>query len=349
MKKILQALLLIVFQLSLAQNTFKASFENSIRPSKEQIRIDVFDDLGNTGYLPVSIVKGSTKGPIFTIIAGVHGFEYPPIIATQQLLQEIDTAKLKGTLIFIPIANRGSFYSRTPFMNPQDNVNLNNAFPGNSTGTITQRLANVITKNIIPVTDVLLDIHGGDAPEDLLSFICYYDNKNRPKQTQKARELSEKSGFEYVVSYPYTIADNEPAKYTFKQAVQDGKVGLSMESGKLGNVHEEAVALIKNGVYNILAEMNMYGHSTLHSPNFTKLNDQVYISSKVQGIFYSSYKAGDFVTEGELIGYTTDEFGTVIEEYKASKTGIILYMLKTPPVNIGDTVMCLSSYLKENE
>jgi len=101
-----------------------------------------------------------------------------------------------------------------------------------------------ITENIIPASDVFLDIHGGDAPEDLLPFICYYNNKNRPAQTQLAKELSDASGFEYVVSYPYTITDEEPAKYVFKQAVQDGKTGLSIEAGKLGIVQEEAVNLI---------------------------------------------------------------------------------------------------------
>jgi predicted deacylase len=77
---------------------------------------------------------------------------------------------LKGTLIVVPIANVGSFYKRTPFVNPSDHKNLNNAFPGSETGTITEQIANYITKQIIPQSDVFLDIHGGDANEDLLPF-----------------------------------------------------------------------------------------------------------------------------------------------------------------------------------
>lgn len=347
----LRIVILAFFSLQLVypQNTFQDLFEVKTGSYKENIKIEVEDDDGNKGYLPVSVVKGKKPGPTFTIVAGVHGFEYPPIIATQHLIKEIAIDSLSGTIIFIPIANRGSFYSRTPFINPEDKVNLNNAFPGNPKGSITQRLAHIITKNIIPVSDVFLDIHGGDAPEDLLPFICYYNNKNRPKQTQMVKVLSEASGFEYVVSYPYTISDDEPAKYTFKQVVQDGKVGLSIECGKLGNVQEESVSLIKKGVYNMLAEMKMYGKAIETNTEITRLNDQVYISSKQKGLFYSSHKAGDTVKKGAIVGYTTDEFGVVIEEYRASKTGIVLYMLATPPINVGDTVMCLSSYVKENE
>jgi predicted deacylase len=343
--------LTIVFSLQpiVSQKSFESVFLNAERSSKTTMHIDVSDNLGNKGYLPVSIFKGKTEGPVFTIAAGVHGYEYPPIITVQQLMQEIDETKLAGTIIFIPIASRGSFYNRTPFKNSEDNVNLNNAFPGNPDGSITQRTAHIITKDIIPVSDVFLDMHSGDAPEDLLPFICYYNNKYKPEQTQKAKRLSEVSDFEYVVSYPYTITDDEPAKYMFKQAVQDGKVALSTECGRLGNVTQKEVDFTKNAVYNMLAEMQMYGKKNTSARAITRLNDQVYIRSSAKGFFYSSLKAGDTVEKGAVVGYTTDEFGETIETYHATKTGIILYMLATPPINEGDTLMCLSSYEQKNE
>ena len=61
-----------------------------------------------------------------------------------------------------------------------------------------------------------------------------------------ARRLSDISGFQYVVSYPIPF-NEEPAKYAFKQAVQDGKIALSIESGKLGLVEEDTVALTVHG------------------------------------------------------------------------------------------------------
>ena len=270
-------------------------------------------------------------------------------MATQQLMQEIDVNKLIGTIIFIPIASRGSFYNREPFKNPEDSVNLNNAFPGNQKGTITQRTAHIITKEIITVSDIFLDIHGGDAPEDLIPFVCYYNNRKKPQQTALAKRLSEIAGFPYVVSYPYTISDEEPAKYAFKQAVQDGITGLSIECGKLGNVQEEDVLLIKKGVYKMLHEMQMYTDTTPIAEDFVELNSQAYITSNEDGIFYSSLKAGDEVEKGQLVAYATDEFGAVLAEYKAPVTGTVLYKLTTPPINKGDTIMCIAFYSKENE
>lgn len=333
--------LLFVIQ-SKAQDNFQTTFPKVQPGTSQNIRIAVSDSLGNQSYLPVSILKGKEEGPVFTMIAGVHGFEYPPIIATQALLQEINPKLLKGTLVIVPIASLGSFYGREPFRSAIDNVNLNNAFPGNNNGTVTNQIADIITQQIIPVSNVFLDIHGGDAPEDLLPFICYYRNERKPQQTQIAKELSDKSGFKYVVSYPYTISDEDPAKYAFKQAVQNGKVGVSIESGRLGIVEEDAVALIKNGVYNMLKQLNMYEHSTTNAQEVIQLNTQKYISSKNKGIFYSPYKAGDTILKGQEVGHTSDEFGTILEKYYAPISGIILYKLSTPPVNMDDTVMCIS-------
>lgn len=332
-----------VTNVALSQNAFQSAFNNNTRPSREDIRIDFSDELGNAGQLPIAIIKGKEEGPVFTIVAGVHGFEYPPIIATQELMKEIDVNQLKGTIIVIPIASMTAFFTRTPFINPQDQKNLNNAFPGNKDGSITERKAHFITTNIIPVSDVFLDIHGGDAPEDLIPFVCYYNNTKRPIQTALAKQLSENSGFEYVVSYPYTITDSEPAKYTFKQAVQDGKTALSIECGKLGNVQKENVDLIKKGVFNMLATMDMYANGTGPHPNIIYRNSQTYIKATVQGIFYSRYKAGDVVKKGDVVGHTTNAFGNIIEEYRAPKDGIVLYNLATPPINVDDTVMCISS------
>ncbi|SHG28361.1 succinylglutamate desuccinylase/aspartoacylase family protein [Flagellimonas flava] len=341
---------LISVQLASSQQNFESVFNDFERPFRKDIQIDFEDSLGNSGYLPVSVLKGASEGPVFTMVAGVHGYEYPPIMAVQELLREIDLQELKGTLIVVPIANTASFFTRTPFINPQDKANLNNAFPGKSDGSITYKLAHYITEQIIPVSDVFLDIHGGDACEDLIPFVCYYNNVKKPEQTALAQRLSETSGFNYVVSYPYTITDEEPAKYTFKQAVQDGKTALSIECGKLGNVQQEAVELIKKGVYNMLREMKMYGMGKESSQqDFVSLHQQVYIDSNVNGIFYSEFKAGDTVEKGDVVGHTTNVFGKVLEEYKAPKSGVILYKLATPPINIDDTVMCISSkVLKTN-
>lgn len=318
-----------------------AQFLASTNPGRSDTLVVFRDEQGNQAELPISVIRGTRPGPTFTIVAGVHGFEYPPIVAVQQLLREVDSSKLSGRLIVIPIANTASFQCRTPFMNPLDGKNLNNVFPGREIGSITERIAHFITTQIIPHSDVFLDVHGGDAGEDLMPFVCYYDHKGKASQTAAAARLCEKSGFENVVSYPYTIHDTDAAKYAFKQAAQDGKIALSIESGRMGQVRPVDVLWIKTGVFRMLRTQGMYRQGRREKWKPRHFNGQSYAYAKTSGIFSSLLRAGSEVVKGEPIGVITDAFGNRLEEVVAPASGVILYKIGTPPVNAGETVCCV--------
>jgi predicted deacylase len=325
--------------------TMQAQDLDALLQSTVPQRIDFLvrlNDEHELNCLPLVIIRGKESGPVFTIVAGVHGYEYPPIIAVQELMKEIDATKLKGTLLILPVTNIASFYLRTPFFNPVDNKNLNTAFPGSASGTATEQLANWITRHIIPRSDVFLDIHGGDANEDLVPFVCYYDNKTNQAKTTAAAQLAAAAGMNYIVSYPYTISKTEPAKYAFKQAVQDGVTALSIEAGKLGNVQQENVQLIKEAVYRMLAHKDMY-HAPIRPGNTAPvlLTNQEYIRVPGQGLFYSTVKSGDKIRAGQELGYITDEFGKVLHRISSPVNGMILYKAGTPPVNRNETLFCI--------
>lgn len=310
---------------------------------KEDFNI-IFNTEKEDHQLPICIINGKEKGAVFTIVAGIHGYEYPPIIALQEILNEINPKKLCGTLIILPIANIGAFYQRTPFLHPEDKKNLNKTFPGSPSGSISEQIANYITQNIIPNTDIFIDLHGGDANEDLVPFVCFYDNPKNLENTQKARQLSEISGLPMIVSYPYTISNEEPALYAFKQAVQLGKVSISVEAGKLGNLQSDNVTILKNAIYNILDFSKIYLTEQKIKQKEQKLfTQQTYISSPKKGIFYSELKAGDFVRKGENLGYITDIFGRKLTNITTPNQGTILYKVGTPPINEGETLFCIVS------
>lgn len=295
-------------------------------------------------YLPVTVIKGPEKGPVFSIVAGIHGYEYPPIIAVQEILQEIKPELVKGTIIIVPVASMESFQKRTPFINPLDHKNLNNAFPGSPGGTPTDQIADLITREIISNSTVFLDIHGGDASEDLLPFVCYYDRKDKLEKTVLAHNLSVQSEIGLIVSYPYDLNPAEPAKYAFKQAVQQGITALSIEAGKLGTVQNENVEMIKTAVYNMLEYVQVYAKDKSKLQNKSSvihLNRQDYIRVPQNGIFYSHLKSGDKVKKKQVLGFITDEFGKKKQDIISDTDGIILYKVGTPPVNKGETLFCI--------
>ena len=112
--------------------------------------------------IPVSIVNGARSGPVLALIAGTHGYEYPGVTALQHLLAEVRPAELTGTLLLVHIANPPSFFGRTVYVSPVDGKNLNRVYPGNPHGTVSERIADVITRLVIEQADYLIDLHGGE-------------------------------------------------------------------------------------------------------------------------------------------------------------------------------------------
>lgn len=343
--------LLSIFQYVHAQPSKFEKWSNMTEASVKDTVFRVSSMSNDAVDIPVTFIRGSLKGPTFTIIAGIHGMEYPTILSLLELRREIDPKKLKGNLIIIPIVNQTSFYQRRPFVNPMDSLNLNRVFPGDPKGSITEVMADFISREVFAVTDILLDMHGGDAGEDLIPFMCYYNNKEFEIQTKQSLLLCEASGFNTIVSYPYILQTDKSALYAFKQAVRQGITAFSMEIGKLGNWDRSELVMAKDAIYRMMSALKMYQRKKINPRNtsITYYDGQTYVSVPVQGIFYSSFQAGDIVHKGTEIGYIADIFGNILNRLTAPKTGIILYKVGTPPVNKGETLFCIGhQYDKED-
>jgi predicted deacylase len=119
----------------------------------------------NGTELPVSIVHGARPGPVLALVAGVHGQEYTPILALQRLRTGIDPKALTGTVIMVHVANMPSYLARTIYYSPLDNKNLNRVFPGKADGTVSERIADVITREVIDRATHVIDRTSTGSPQ----------------------------------------------------------------------------------------------------------------------------------------------------------------------------------------
>src|SRR6185436_15815145 len=114
---------------------------------------------GDTGAsIPFTIVRGKSAGPVLALIAGTHGAEYVPIIALQRMRASLKTDGLRGTVILVHVANMPSFLGRTVYYSPADNKNLNRVFPGKADGTLSERIAEAITREVIARATHVIDL-----------------------------------------------------------------------------------------------------------------------------------------------------------------------------------------------
>lgn len=106
-----------------------------------------------------SIYKYETNvpGPTFFIIGGIHGNERAGWMAGLQMRQYPFE---RGVVYVLPVANKRAATAEPPVRYVSGLSDLNRAFPGNASGTTTQKLAHVIFQAIASCEpDIVLDLH----------------------------------------------------------------------------------------------------------------------------------------------------------------------------------------------
>jgi hypothetical protein len=207
--------------------------------------------------IPITIFHGAKPGPTLGLIAGNHGYEYSPILAAQRLISKIDPGKLSGNVILVHVANMPSFLSRTIYYSPVDGKNLNRVYPGRKDGSISERIAYVITKEIIDRSDYLVDLHCGDGNESLRPYSYWMPIEN-PKVDGPSKQMALAFGLDHIVIDRGRPKDPAASLYCSNTAMTRGKPAITIESGGLGMAYDsEAIARIERGVQNLLRHLSM--------------------------------------------------------------------------------------------
>ena len=291
--------------------------------------------------IPVTVFNGADDGPVLTLIAGIHGSEYPPILAMQRVVKKLDPAEMSGAVIVVHNANLPAFQARTIYVGPGDLKNLNRSFPGRADGTITERIAFTLTEQVIKQSDYLIDIHAGDANEGLNpSYTAYYAEAGSAALIAESRRIAVAFGLETVVLFGGDVSTPESRIYTSATAVALGIPSMDVESGELGYTADRYVAPIEAGVINVMRELDILPGELppAEPPLFVAERARVY--SEFDGVWHLSPRidSGQYIHEGTLLGTITDYHGNHLADVTANASGILLIVIATPPINAGDNL-----------
>ena len=305
--------------------------------------LEVAARAGDTGTtIPFTIINGAASGPVLALIAGTHGMEYVPILALQRLRTAIDPKALRGAVIMVHVANMPSFLGRTIYYSPIDGKNLNRVFPGKADGTISERIADAITREVIARATHVVDLHCGDGNEALRPYL-YWVTTGDPKVADAGRAMALAFGLDHIVIDRERPADATASVYLSNTAITRGKPGLTTETGALARVTEEEIALVERGVAGLLRHLGMRpdGPAAVTAPVWIERNEV--LRAGVTGIFYPEVASGHTVAKGALLGRITDFHGRTLEEVRAPFDGEMLYVVGTPPVRKGEPLGMIGS------
>ena len=286
--------------------------------------------VGNT-EIPITTIRGAKPGPTLALIAGNHGYEYTPILALQKLRSAIEPAKLSGTVIMVHVANMPSFLGRTIYFSPIDGKNLNRVYPGRPDGTISEKIAYEITKQVIEKADYVLDLHCGDGNESLRPYV-YQDVTGNKKIDEAMAQLALAFGLDHVVITRDRPTDPAHSMYCSTTAATRGKPAMTVESGFLGESDPKSIQQIMDGVTSEMRYLKMLDGQPIRIAKPVYIDPAQVMTAPATGILYPHVQRDQFVKKGELLAHITDFYETEVAQVRAPFDGIVLYIVATPPI-----------------
>jgi predicted deacylase len=286
--------------------------------------------------IPVSVVHGARPGPVLALIAGTHGYEYTSIIALQRLLPRLDPSKMAGSAILVHMAGPPTFYGRRIYYGP-DGKNLNRMYPGKSDGTISERIAEVITREVIAKSTHLADLHCGDGNESLRPY-SYWMISDNPEVDEASRQMVLAFGLDHIVIDRDRGRDPAKSAYTAMTAILRGKPAITTESGGMGLTDHASVSAQEAGALSLLAHLKILDAPSVRVEKAVWYDKAEVLRTPRTGIWQPVVDKMESVAAGALIGRVTDPFGNVLHEARAPFAGEILYVVGTPPVTEGEPV-----------
>jgi N-alpha-acetyl-L-2,4-diaminobutyrate deacetylase len=248
--------------------------------------------------LPVIVVRNGV-GPTVLFTGGNHGDEYEGPIALRKLANELKADDIQGQVIIVPYLNYPAVLAGTR-LSPVDGQNMNRSFPGNPDGSMTQKIADFVYRELVLRSDVVLDFHSGG--NSMIFEPCTVLHKLEDSEQLKKTVLAAKS-FGAPVSLVLQELDNKGMLDT--EVENTGKIFLSTELGGGGFVSPRTLKIAENGIRNLLRHFEILppDEEPVPETRFMQTPDfGGYLMAQQEGLYETLIELGESVTKGQVIG-----------------------------------------------
>lgn len=279
---------------------------------------------GGTGgpiALPVILVNGTRPGPVLCVCGGIHGDEYDGMEAVRLVVERVDPADLSGALVAVPCVNVVAFEGASR-ESRADGANLNRIFPGSETGTITQRIAAMFLREIVPHIDALVDLHTGGTFGEIAPLAIVQGGYEA-----LAGDLGRAAGHEFL------WAGGKWGGTARLSTLHAGKPAITIEAGG-GTCREDIVALHVASVENIMRHLGILAGAATRRERFTAV-DGSFTLAAAGGFFRPHARPGERVVAGQTLAQTVDHLGGILETFTAPSDGMILWMRRLRTILAG--------------
>ena len=270
--------------------------------------------------IPLCVARNG-EGPTALLTGANHGDEYEGPIALQNLAYRLNPADISGRVIIVPAFNFPAFRAATR-TSPIDSGNMNRAFPGRPDGTVTEKIADYFQRTLLPMSDVVLDIHSGGKTLEFLPFAAAHvlDDKAQQQACVAAMQA-------FNAPFSMMLLEIDSAGMYDTAAEEQGKVFVSTELGGGGTATKSTIEIAKKGIRNVLIHAGILKGDldTAPSVSLDMPDGDCFLFSEHDGLIESCVELGQNISKGDIVArvWPTDRTGVPPLEYRAGRSGIV--------------------------
>ena len=287
---------------------------------------------GSEVGLPVAVVNGARDGKTLYVQAVSDGDELNGLGVVRRLVPQLDPTELAGELLIVGIVNHYGFRV-TEHRNPIDDTKLNRAYPGDETGTASERIA-AATFEAAGRADLVLDLHQG-------STSCMIDETRvrcgpRHRLHRDCLELAKAFGCGHILD------QKGPDGQLARAAPDEGVPTIDPELGGSVGWDEASIRTGLKGVFNVLYRYGFLDDDVELRPQTRATGFEQY-GSPAGGLVSYAAELGEEVGRGDTLFEVTGPFGTVKSEVTADSSGVFWRHRRLPHVATGEYVCSLGT------
>ncbi|XHE14812.1 N(2)-acetyl-L-2,4-diaminobutanoate deacetylase DoeB [Agrobacterium deltaense] len=294
------------------------------------------DSAWGSVMIPICVIAND-EGPTALLTGANHGDEYEGPAALFELAHTLDPAEVSGRIIIVPALNYPAFRAGTR-TSPIDRGNLNRSFPGRPDGTVTEKIADYVTRHLIPLADIVLDFHSGGKTLDFLPYAAAHE---LPDKTQEARCFDAVAAF--AAPYSMKMLEIDAVGMLDTTVEELGKVFVTTELGGAGTASAKSIDIARKGSLNLLRHVGILtgAAAPLASRWLDMPSSDCFTFAEDDGLVAFVRDLGDMVTAGETIAriYPVGKTGLAPVEYRAAIDGVLAARHVPGLIKAGD---CLS-------
>jgi N-alpha-acetyl-L-2,4-diaminobutyrate deacetylase len=278
------------------------------------------DSAWGSVMIPICVVRNG-DGPTALLTGANHGDEYEGPIALQSLAYSLNLTEVTGRIIIIPAFNYPAFRAATR-TSPIDSGNMNRSFPGRPDGTVTEKIADYFQRTLVPMADVVLDIHAGGKTLDFLPFAAAHvlDDKEQQRACVAAMRA-------FNAPYSMMLLEIDSAGMYDTAVEEQGKVFVSTELGGGGTATKNTIAVAKKGIRNFLIHSGILNGKleVAQSIELDMPDGDCFVFSEQDGLIESCAELGQSIDKGDIVAriWPTDRTGIAPAEYRARRSGTL--------------------------